>query len=125
MQTFGDLVTFYPHIHALVADVVFSPSASSECCHRFHPNCSPNDCTEQRWPVWLRKGLITDDFAAKLLRWEHSGSLVDNQVHVPSDDAQGRRQLARYIARKPFALEKVQYKPERACWFIALSCTPP
>ena len=26
MQTFGDLVTFNPHIHALVADGVFLPS---------------------------------------------------------------------------------------------------
>ncbi len=28
VQTFGDLVTFNPHIHALVADGVFYPSGS-------------------------------------------------------------------------------------------------
>jgi hypothetical protein len=53
---------------------------------------------------------ITEDFAHKLLSWKHSGFSVDNKVRITSDDAQGRKQLARYMIRNPFSLEKMTYK---------------
>jgi hypothetical protein len=35
VQTFGDLVTFNSHFHALVAGGVSCPPAPSGCCHRY------------------------------------------------------------------------------------------
>ena len=46
MQTFGDLVTFNPHIHALVADGVFLPS------------CTFRVWVQPRFAVHLRFGLF-------------------------------------------------------------------
>ncbi|MCP5013741.1 MAG: hypothetical protein GY938_00490 [Ketobacter sp.] len=47
---------------------------------------------------------ITEDFANKLLAWEHPGFSVDNKVRVGANDLEGRRQLARYMIRNPFSL---------------------
>ncbi len=56
---------------------------------------------------------ITEDFANKLLSWEHSGFSVDNKVHVGANDPEGRRQLARYMIRNPFSLGKMEYKEKQ------------
>jgi len=38
---------------------------------------------------------------------------VDNKVRVGANDPEGRRQLARYIVRNPFLLEKMEYKAKQ------------
>ena len=110
VQTFGDLVTFHPHVHALVADGVFSPTGSL----RVLPPI-PNPLLKEQ----LRRAVldylvddeaITAEFAGKLLAWQHSGFSVDNSVRVGAQDAEGRCQLARYMIRNPFSLEKMEYK---------------
>ncbi len=56
---------------------------------------------------------ITEDFASKLLAWERSGFSVDNKVRVGANDPEGRRQLARYMIRNPFSLEKMEYNAKQ------------
>ncbi len=56
---------------------------------------------------------ITEDFASKLRAWEHSGFSVDNKVRVVAIDPDGRRQLACYMIRNPFSLEKMEYKAKQ------------
>ncbi len=56
---------------------------------------------------------ITEDFTSKLLAWEHSGFSVDNKVRVGANDQKGRRQLARYMIRNPFSLDKMEYKAKQ------------
>ena len=60
---------------------------------------------------------ITGEFGGQLPGWRHSGFSVDSSVRVAADDAEGRMQLARYMIRNPFSLEKMTYKPRqgRAC----------
>ena len=41
--------------------------------------------------------------------WQHSGFSVHNQIRANASDAEGRKQLARYMIRTPFALEKMTY----------------
>ena len=38
---------------------------------------------------------------------------MDNKVHVDANDPEGRRQLARYMIRNPFSLEKMEYKEKQ------------
>ncbi len=52
---------------------------------------------------------ITAEFAERLLAWRHSGFSVHNRVRVKAADGQGRKQLARYMIRAPFALGKMRY----------------
>ena len=47
--------------------------------------------------------------ADRMRQWQHSGFSVHNQIRVKANDAEGRKQLARYMIRNPFALEKMTY----------------
>lgn len=42
-------------------------------------------------------------------KWQHAGFSVHNPIRVRAGDAEGRKQLARYMIRTPFALEKMTY----------------
>jgi hypothetical protein len=112
VQTFGDLVTFNPHIHVLCADGMFKDNG----VFRVLPPPSAALLAEQfRRDVLdflVAEGAITDDFRDRLLSWQHSGFTVHNEVKVKARDAAGQQQLARYMIRAPFALEKMEYKPD-------------
>jgi len=86
LQTFGDLVTFHPHIHALVTDDVFDPNGVFWVLPPI-----PSDLLEQQ----LRRGgvemlladeAIDEDLLAKLLRWQHSGFSVDDQTRIEATE---------------------------------------
>ena len=49
------------------------------------------------------------ELAQRMHKWQHSGFSVHNQIRVKANDAEGRKQLARYMIRNPFALEKMTY----------------
>ena len=113
VQTFGDLVTFHPHIHALVADGVFSRSGAFRVLPPIPPALLVERLRHAVLDFLVEDEAIAEEFAAKLLSWEHSGFSVDNEVHVGAHDPEGRRQLARYMIRNPFSLEKMEYKEEQ------------
>ncbi len=58
------------------------------------------------------EGRITETFKQRLLGWVHSGFSVHHDVKVKANDAAGQRQLARYMIRAPFSLEKTEYKAD-------------
>ncbi len=109
VQTFGDLVNFNPHVHALVADGVFEASG------RFIPLPPvPEELLVERLRretirVLVRRGLIRPPLAGQMLAWRHSGFTVHNRVRVAAGDAEGRKALASYMLRAPFSLKKTTY----------------
>jgi len=110
VQTFGDLVNFHPHIHALVADGVFAESGAFHVLPVVPPILLVGKLRHAVLDYLVEEEAITEDFAHKLLSWKHSGFSVDNKVCIRADDAEGRKQLARYMIRNPFSLEKMTYK---------------
>jgi hypothetical protein len=106
VQTFGDLVTFHPHIHALVTDGVFSETGTFRVLPPIPATLLVEQLRHAVLEYLVEDEAITEDFASKLLAWENSGFSVDNKVHVGVNDLEGRRQLARYMTRNPFSLEK-------------------
>jgi hypothetical protein len=113
VQTFGDLVTFHPHIHALVTDGVFSETGTFRVLPPIPATLLVEQLRHAVLEYLVEDEAITEDFASKLLVWEHSGFSVDNKVHVGANDLEGRRQLARYMIRNPFSLEKMEYKAKQ------------
>lgn len=113
VQTFGDLVNFNPHIHALVADGVFDASG------RFTPLPPvPEALLSERLRravlgLLVRRKAIDRALAGQMLSWRHSGFSVHNRVRVGANDAEGRRSLAAYMLRAPFSLEKMTYDAAR------------
>ena len=73
VQAFGDRVTFNPHIHALVADGVFLPSAT----YRLLPPVSEQAlCQALRLKVLdllCDEGVMDAGLAQRMLKWCHSG----------------------------------------------------
>lgn len=112
VQTFGDLVTFNPHIHVLCADGVFKHNG----VFRVLPP-PPVELLEEQFrhdvlDFLVEEGVVTDDFRQRLLSWQHSGFSIHSGVKVKARDAEGQQQLARYMIRAPFALEKTEYKAD-------------
>jgi hypothetical protein len=59
--------------------------------------------------LFLKLGLITEQFSETLLCWRHSGFSVDNSVRLDGSDHTARQALAQYIARAPLSLQKLTY----------------
>jgi hypothetical protein len=106
IQTFGDLINWHPHIHAVVADGVFLPSG------KFIPlTISP----EKFKTVWenkvfdflIKEGRIEWKTVESMKSWKHSGFSVDTSVHIDKGDNAGMMRLIQYIVRCPFSLQRV------------------
>lgn len=82
IQTFGDLIHFHPHIHALVSEGVFLPDIT------FLP--LPKLAIEPFIKLWeqevfvllLGEGKINDEVVANIRSWKHSGFSVDQSVRL-------------------------------------------
>lgn len=107
VQTFGDLVHWHPHIHALVAEGVFLPNG--------HFVRVPSECRFQATELWQDKvfALLLDaeridlETVASMREWKHSGFSIHNSVRLEAGDTQGIQGLVEYIARCPFSLGRM------------------
>jgi len=111
-QTFGDFLTWHPHLHVLVTGGVWRRDHSFALA----PAGGWADLTE----IWrqevlsrlLKAGAIGPDLVAKLLSWRHSGFTLDaGESPLAAADTAGRQRLAEYLIRCPFSLEKITYEP--------------
>jgi hypothetical protein len=113
VQTFGDLVNFNPHIHALVADGVFLDNGVFQVLPPIPPALLAEQFRQAVLKFLADEEAITPDMAARLSQWRYSGFSVHNEVRIGASDENGRQQLARYMIRAPFSLEKTEYKPDK------------
>jgi hypothetical protein len=56
-----------------------------------------------------RKGLLTPERVKLMQSWAHSGFNVNAAVRIGAADATGRENLARYLIRAPFSMNKIRY----------------
>ncbi len=105
--TFGDLINWHPHIHALVPEGAFLPSGA------FCQITRIDDVRfKKRWEskvfAFLKKaGLLTEDDIEKMRKWKHSGFSVDTSVRIEAGDKPEMMRLIQYIIRIPFSLERM------------------
>lgn len=139
VQTFGDLVTFQPHVHALVADGVFLPSGTFQVLPALPEGALTQVLREAVLNLLQEHQCITAEFVERLLAWRHSGFSVHNRVRVKAADTEGRKQLARDMIRADFALEKTSsscptpagsswyssmFPTNTSTWFVTTGTTP-
>ena len=113
VQSFGDLVNFNPHVHALVADGVFDASGRFVTLPPVPEALLAERLRREVLRLLVRREAILPPLAAQMLAWRHSGFTVHNQVRVAAGDAEGRKSLAGYMLRAPFSLEKTTYDAAR------------
>ena len=107
IQTFGELVHFHPHIHAIATDGAFRPDGTFLCL--------PTGSTELLLETWQTKVFsllvaarwIDQHTVDQMRMWTYSGFSVDNSVYIPAGDRFGLERLAQYILRCPFSLARV------------------
>ncbi len=100
IQTFGQLIHWHPHIHALVTEGVFLPQGT------FLP--LPKLATEPFLKLWeqevfallLAEGKITEEVVANMRSWKHSGFSVDQSVRLEAGDQEGVQRLIQYFPCK-------------------------
>jgi hypothetical protein len=108
-QPFGDSLRFNPHFHALILEGGFD--LNGQFYHLpIHDTPRLSECLRRRTiGLFLKLGLIAEQFAQTLLCWRHSGFSVDNSVRLDGGDHHARQALAQYIARAPLSLQKLTY----------------
>jgi len=108
IQTFGQLIHYHPHIHALVTDGAFTPDG------RFIP--LPANLTHEPFlRIWennvlgllLEENRIDPAVVRRIRSWRHSGFNVDRSVRLAAGDRDGAERLAQYMARGPFSLARL------------------
>jgi hypothetical protein len=106
-QPFGDALRFNPHFHALILDGGFDPEGKFYFLP-IHDTAPLAQLLRQRTVgLFLKLGLITDQFAQTLLCWRHSGFSVDYAIRVPAFLIRAREALSQYIACPPLSLKKI------------------
>ena len=113
IQTFGTLVNWHPHLHLVVTDGALRPDGTF-----LHLGFHDVDVLTEAFRravlrEFVRRDLLTPDDARSMLAWPHSGFHVHHSVRLGADDVHGILQLARYAARAPVALERLQYLPAK------------
>jgi hypothetical protein len=107
IQTFGELIHWHPHIHALVTDGAFDAAGT------FHP--LPAIAAEPFRELFaqkilgllLERGKIGAEVVENIRSWKHSGFSADKSVRIEAGDRAGLERLLRYIVRCPFSMERV------------------
>ena len=95
VQTFGDLVTFNPHIHALVTDGVFLPSGTFRVLPPLPEDTLCEALRHKLLACLCTEGVLAADLAERMLTWRHSGFAVQNRIRSKATDADARQWLLR------------------------------
>ena len=115
IQTFGDYLSFNPHMHILAADGCFGDDG-------FFYAPSINIDTESLeklfihkiFKMLLAKGLITERVIELISSWRHTGFSVYSGKRIYPKDKISTENLARYIIRASFSQERMKYYPDQS-----------
>ncbi|MDA7903326.1 transposase [Mariniblastus sp.] len=107
IQTFGELVHFHPHIHAIVTDGGFTPGGTFICLPRIETKRLLAAWQNNVFALFLAENKIDQKTVDQMRSWPHSGFSVDNSVYLSPNDSAGLERLAQYILRCPFSLARV------------------
>jgi hypothetical protein len=107
IQTFGDLVNFHPHLHAVATEGCFDREGNFLSVPRIPPYVIQELFEHKVFKMLLKEGKITDSTIRLITSWRYSGFNVDNHVYIKSDDTDGLEGLVQYITRAPLSQEKI------------------
>jgi len=107
VQTFGDLIHWHAHIHAIVPEGVFTESGHFVHIPDVWRHRAAEFWQERVFSLLLDSCKIDMAVAASMRGWRHSGFSVDNSVRIDSGDKAGMQRLIEYVARCPFSLARM------------------
>ena len=107
IQTFGELVHFHPHIHAITTDGAFTPDGTFFCLPKIDTDRLLATWQTKVFELLMAAGTIDQQTVDQMRSWPRSGFSVDNSVYLSPGDTAGLERLAEYILRCPFSLARV------------------
>jgi len=107
IQTFGDLVNFHPHLHAVATEGCFDREGNFLSVSRIPSYVIQELFMHKVFKMLLKEGKITENTIRLITSWRYSGFNVDNHVYIRSDDTDGLEGLVQYIVRAPLSQEKI------------------
>jgi hypothetical protein len=122
LHTFGEYLDFHPHIHALVADGLFNrtaPGPPAAPTPAGPPNAAflplpeaPLKPLEDLFRakvihLLVEEKLLAPERVQVLYSWKHSGFNLHAGEKVPPEAKADLEDLAQYILRNPFSVEKM------------------
>ncbi len=109
IQTHGSLLNWQPHIHALVTDGGFRPDGTFVPMPAHTTDVLTEALRRAVLKLFVDRELFEPDVAESMLDCMHSGFSVDDSVWLDQDDILSHLRLARYCARCPVSLERLEY----------------
>jgi hypothetical protein len=107
VQTFGDLIHWHSHVHAIVPEGVFTESGYFVHIPYSWKHRAIEIWQDKVFDLLLDAGKIDLEIVANMRGWKHSGFGVDNSVRLEAGDHAGMQRLVEYIARCPFSLARM------------------
>ena len=112
IQTFGDYLNFHPHLHILITDGAFVGTHTFHALHYTDWQQVAELLRARVIKFFVKKEKLSSQEAQKLRQWHNSGFGIHAGHRIQKDDHDGLENLAQYILRNPFSLEKMTYFPE-------------
>jgi len=109
IQTHGSLANWHPHLHMLVTDGGFRPDGSFVRLPLHDVTTLTEAFRRAVLQLFVKRELMDVETARGMLAWPHSGFHVHDGVCVAADDKEFTVRLARYCARNPVALGRMEY----------------
>jgi hypothetical protein len=112
IQTHGSLLNWQPHVHTLVSDGGFRPDGTFVRLPAHSTEVLTEAFRRGVLKLFVERDLLAPEMAEGMLDWTHSGFSVHDRVWLDEDDAAAHDRLARYCARCPVSLERLEYDRE-------------
>jgi hypothetical protein len=114
IQTHGSLANWHPHLHMLVTDGGFR-SDGTFVRLPLHDVATLTEAFRRAvLQLFVKRELMDVETAQSMLAWPHSGFHAHDGVWAAADDKEFTVRLARYCARNPIALGRMQYDEQQS-----------
>jgi hypothetical protein len=112
-QTFGSSVNPHPHVHAIASRGGWTRDGTWVPIPYVDAGAAARLFRHKVLRLLLDAELIDEDRVEMILGWRHtSGFSVHNAVVVQAGDGDGLERLARYLARPPVSLQRMEWDRE-------------
>jgi hypothetical protein len=112
-QTFGSSVNVHPHVHAIASRGGWTKDGTWVPIPYIDSGAAARLFRHKVLRLLLDAGRINEQRVELILGWRHtSGFSVHNEVVIQSGDGDGLERLARYLARPPVSLQRMEWDRE-------------